>query len=877
MPEIANNTALRPQIGITPKANPNKNITPNRTLITGDEYFRRERRKNNGLIEKMYNWIKNTTGLGWGSEKIQKKILEEKNGKISKQELAQAVHNYNSSQENAAQLAGDAVSVSAAGFTFYKLNQGLKYTTAGIKVNKPLEDSIRKLIKSGEEAIAKDTKKSPKYKKNLSKILNLTKKTLDTLHSNKKMTAISVGFAALAGGIAKYWTLKLNRIGSQEFKVDEKVYGKKKLRNAAQKSAAKQEKKRLKAERRKTNFKNFLSGTINGLMMPLISLGGVIGAPLYLIGNSLNRYFVAQKTDKNKSLKGYADNLSNDILATGLTTAALAVPLVKKGNYTKVFNENITKVSQKLADAKLKEPDVKNISAYKQLEDMLLDSPNVKTIINNDKISMDNKIKTLTQENLFAVKMKQISNDNSPLSEALKEKCPPTRTLEQAQNYINQNLGEEYKVRKLLGVGTVAETYLAKSPDGREVCVKILKDGITKEKILQDKEKFIETVKNITDKTADEKEYLLRNIDDLADGILKEVDLKNEMDAALELAKHTNVAHVVKPVKVKNNVYVMEKANGISLASFLKMNSLYLEKEAAEKLGKETAEAHIKEIEKRMQELREHMPDFTDIKFNKHDADFLLNEYQKVFIEQFHKINKNGKAIHADIHPGNIFIDPNVLRTRKGKLFTLIDTGNVINLNAEQSLHALNLTNYVKQGNIKDIAEYVLDGAKLPSGMTQKEAVEKVSSELKKYFFDFDTKITTLNNEKVLTLTDGIMQKFNIIPNSTQLNMYKSRVSATNSLDQLRASIMSFDFVDVLGHESKSAKVFAGGQKGMKYFMEHKLYEGQIAKQEKENLKQLTQAQRLKQKKNPNAPKTNSEEYLTYKLKQIMAGDVKFE
>ena len=161
--------------------------------------------------------------------------------------------------------------------------------------------------------------------------------------------------------------------------------------------------------------------------------------------------------------------------------------------------------------------------------------------------------------------------------------------------------------------------------------------------------------------------------------------------------------------------------------------------------------------------------------------------------------------------------------------------------------------------------------------MTQKEAVEKVSSELKKYFFDFDTKITTLNNEKVLTLTDGIMQKFNIIPNSTQLNMYKSRVSATNSLDQLRASIMSFDFVDVLGHESKSAKVFAGGQKGMKYFMEHKLYEGQIAKQEKENLKQLTPAQRLKQKKNPNAPKTNSEDYLTYKLKQIMAGDVKFE
>ena len=38
--------------------------------------------------------------------------------------------------------------------------------------------------------------------------------------------------------------------------------------------------------------------------------------------------------------------------------------------------------------------------------------------------------------------------------------------------------------------------------------------------------------------------------------------------AALKLSKTTKVANVVKPIEVKNNVYVMEKAKGISLKQF---------------------------------------------------------------------------------------------------------------------------------------------------------------------------------------------------------------------------------------------------------------------------------------------------------------------
>lgn len=860
------------------KANIKQAQTQPRPQITLKEYYRREARKNNGLIEKFHNWLKNTTGIGIGSKKVVVEIQNAEKGTATAQDVQEKIKEYNASQENSAQLLGDAVSVAASGATFFGLNKLFNQAKGCIDVNKPLTDNIASIIKKTREEFASDTKISASEKKLTNRLFNIYEKTLSTLKSNKKTLLISGLASAYVGGLTKYWALKLNRVGSDEFKVDDKIYGKKKLRNPMQKKAAKLSKKQLNKERRKTNFKNFVSGTINGLMMPVMALGGIIGAPIYLAGNVLNRYFVANKTDKNKSVNGFMENLSQNALATGAVTAALAIPLVKKGNFAKVFNENMAKASKKLAEANLQPAEFKGISAYKQLEEMMLESPNIKSIIDGS-ASIEDKIKQLTKENLFAAKFKQISEDESLLTKALQDNCPPTRTLDEAQKYITSNLGIGYKVNKLLGVGTVAETYIAKDVSGKEVCIKILKNGITKDKILNDKQKFIDMVKNMTDKSADEKEYLLRNVEDLAEGILKEVDLKNEMDNAIKLAKTTRVANVVKPIEVKNNVYIMEKAKGVSLGSFMDLNKLYLQKEAIEKLEKDPKlkEEALKEIDEKIKLVTERMPAFSDIKLRKQDTDYLLQEYQKVFIEQFHKIDKNGKLIHADIHKGNIFIDPNVLKTRKGKLFTLIDTGNMVDMGVEQSLRALNLTNYIKQGNVRDIAEYVLEGAKLPANMDKKGAVEKVEQELKACFFDNLTKLEQMNDEKILALTDNIMQKYEIISSSSQLNLHKSRTSAKKSLDALEKAIRSFDFIDVMGHDSKTGKALSGGKKGLEHLAKNKLYDTMVAKQEKENLKQLTQMQKLKQKNNPNAPKANSEEYLTYWLKQKMLGDVKLD
>lgn len=857
MPEISTNYAYTNTYNqaVPQRIKIAKNISP----TTIREYYRKEARKDNGLIEKFYNWVKNTTGLGVGSKKVQAEVEKAAKGEISTQSAQETIHKYNSSQENSAQIVGDTASIGASALSFFWINQKLQLGKAWLGVNKPLTNAVDKLVELGKEKVEADKKQS------FDMTVKLYKKVTSTLNSNKKALAIAGISSALVGGLTKFWTLKLNRIGSEEFKLDENIYKKKKSRNRFEAQVAKSAKKELNKERRKVNFKNFVSGTINGLMMPVMALGGVIGTPIYLAANSLNRYFVANKTDKEKSFNGYLNNLKLDGITTGLATAAVAIPLIKKGNFAKLYKTNIEKVTKELAEAKLNPPEYKTVTAYNQLEDLMLNSPAIKSITES-KAPYDELITKLTDENIFAVKFKQISTCKDDLARALQDDCPPTRTLEEAQKFISEKTGSDYTVKKLIGVGTVAETYLAKDASGQDVCIKILKNGISKEKIEADKQKFINLINSLTDKSADEKEYLIRNLEDLASGISKEVDLKNEMDNAIKLAKTTHLANVVEPIETKNNVYVMKKAKGINLKAFIELNRLYVKRAEYSNRWSES----VKEIDAQIKKIKERMPEFADVHLSKQDSEYLLQEYQKVYIEQFHKIDKNGKIIHGDIHPGNIFIDPEAFKNRKGKLFTLIDTGNMIDMSTEQSLRALNLTKYIKQGNAEDIANYVLDGAKLPSGMSKEEALEKVVGELKRNFYDHSTRLETMTDEKILALSDGIMQKFNIIPGSTQLNLNKCRKSAQNSLADLQSSIWSFDEIDINKQNNAVGAITTASQKGLEHVARNMAYNRKIKIQEKQNLKQLTPAQKWKELHNPNAPKGNSEEYLTYRLKQHM-------
>lgn len=861
--------------------------------------------KKNGLIERLYNGIKNLTGLGVGSKKAEQAVKKAEEGEISEEKAREIIDNYRKSQHNSAQILGDGVSILTALAIFFKRRKDLINGGTKAIVN---EKYYKDMLSNGMIDFL-----NPKLRNH--------KKNLKLVNSKGKQLLFTAGFATLAAAFAKYFTLKINRIGSQD-RVKKKDYND--LKTPYDRAQYKMDKKERRREKRRESWHNFLSGGINGLTTPLTVIGGgIIGAPLYLATNLLNRYFVGNTVDENKSFKGFVENLKQDGITHALLAAGIAVPILTKGRKLCAQNKIAFETARKLAQKELNPSKFNGKSTYQELNDILLKDRDSKIYsimyyCENGKISTDEAIKKLTDENIFALKFKQTSADNSRLTAALKEDCPPTRCFKNEsgewdftsiQKYIDENLNG-YKVEKCLGVGTVAETYLAKGPDGKEVCLKVLKEGIDANKIEADKQKFIKLVEK-SGKSSDEIEYLKKNIEDLADGILKEVDFNNELNAAKELEKHTKMAHVVKGIKVKNGIYVMEKANGISLDSLMNLHVAQNYKKALERGGFDAAfskfadkhhgtgrlerllddvydkKEQMRIVNEEIARIKAKTPQFDDFELSNEEIKFMINEYNQVLGEQLGKVDKNGKTIHADIHPGNIFIDLKALKSAvkkqnsasqklqeagymqhmNGKIFTLIDTGNTIKQTADQAIGAINLTSYVDKGNYKDIAEYVLNGAVLPEGMTKQNALENLSEELKKHFTDLETEIDVMTNEEVLNLSSNIMRKYQIIPSDTQLNMNKARNSAETSLKELENALFHSRFSNVSMGNIAGSVTDSINLKSM--------YKKELARQEKANLKQMTVEQKRKTKNNPNMYKDTSEEYWTYKLKQAKLSETK--
>lgn len=94
------------------------------------------------------------------------------------------------------------------------------------------------------------------------------------------------------------------------------------------------------------------------------------------------------------------------------------------------------------------------------------------------------------------------------------------------------------------------------------------------------------------------------------------------------------------------------------------------------------------------------------------------------------------------------------------------------------------MSNYIKNADTESIADFVLEGAKLPDGMDKTKAKELILDELKSIFFNDKTKLEPVTTDNLLAITDGLMQKHGIIPSDTQGNLLKAKKSANNSLEE---------------------------------------------------------------------------------------------
>ena len=290
-----------------------------------DEFVKEK--KNNGLIRKFYNFLKNKTNIGLGSKAVEKEIDKFEKGEISEENVKETIAKYKHSQQNSVQTFADTATAATTITGYYLGNNFVKKYQAQDKLN-AIPQFIKK-IKNNTDNIY------------LKRFLSID----DILKSKTKATLFMLPILGIIGGITKLTITKAERIGSKEFKVDKKAFTDKKELKAAKKKARK--------ARQKTNFKNFLTGALNGILAPVTALaGGIIGVPAYILATTGLRYATNNKGNKDKSLNDFAQSFKDNAVVNTLATAAIAVPAFKKAHFSHDLGKNLEKVLYKQKDVK---------------------------------------------------------------------------------------------------------------------------------------------------------------------------------------------------------------------------------------------------------------------------------------------------------------------------------------------------------------------------------------------------------------------------------------------------------------------------------------------------------------------------------------------
>ena len=91
-PQTANN-AVKSDVKIKNTENTTTNIITNSNIR--DEFVKEK--KNNGLIRKFYNFLKNKTNIGLGSKAVEKEIDKFEKGEISEENIKDTIAKYKTS------------------------------------------------------------------------------------------------------------------------------------------------------------------------------------------------------------------------------------------------------------------------------------------------------------------------------------------------------------------------------------------------------------------------------------------------------------------------------------------------------------------------------------------------------------------------------------------------------------------------------------------------------------------------------------------------------------------------------------------------------------------------------------------------------------
>lgn len=316
------------------------------------------------------------------------------------------------------------------------------------------------------------------------------------------------------------------------------------------------------------------------------------------------------------------------------------------------------------------------------------------------------------------------------------------------------------QIIKPLSAGTVGEAYLAKTSDGKEVIIKMVKKNVDKEQLELEQvimNRFLDEF-SPNELTRNKTKQMLQN---LYKDWGKELDFRLEYtnNKALAAGERYKVADI-KQISPDGSCILMEKAQGIQMNNLMKILKDY-------KSNPHTfAEKYAKEIKEN--------PWLADPQ--KVIAE-LPTTITKAFDEMFMFGKKGGiSMMHGDPHMGNYFITTG----ENGKLIPMfIDTGNCIKRTPTQIREDLKfLTNYFV-GNSKGLAKYFVkqcnyDTSFLPAVTTSQKMItaggqnteakliEKVGKEIQENVF---------NKRQNITDVDAVQKTIRVILENNGLTM----------------------------------------------------------------------------------------------------------
>ncbi len=722
-------------------------------------------KKQRGFVAHLYDFLGKTFSLGISDKKVLKKLEKFENGKISKEDTKAYIERYRNANANSSEITIDTLAtLSAMGIGFFtKRAKTLtkvftpKYQSAATAISAAAAIITGIAVKSGLKSIDNLGKDKEIRKKEHNAQSNIVSGSLDGVSGILSAASpMLIPAGIVINAFARYVTDK-------------------------------------KDDKTLPSISDFLEKQKDTIGIGLLSVAGVTAAAAkgHLNVSKINEAIKNAKLNKTHVInyrppagqltefQQLARDIGYDLSVvlngekfdpsgiTKLDEDFLKILLEKgqngniEGKLQKIEQENIflPKYLQTVIDI----PDDKQLKLIKQIDELIVAHNERKAAgfwgngrkeeFSFKNHGIDESLDKLDEKGMDINGFKDLQE----IIKRIKSKCPTSRTITQAQEMVDKEYAGQYKITKLLGVGSIAESYLAKSSDGREVVIKLVKQHFLEgDKIAADKAKVLKKIderakpdyswysSKQTIHSKERKEYDINQLDNMYKVWGNEINLSEEALSASQIGEQASKFSPVGVIDSKSSIFIMEKAKGIQLDS--------------DKFVEEWKKANLTE------------QDFKNF----------VENYVQVYCEQLFSLPKKGmKVVQSDPHGGNILVDITQIKNLKSgsKPITIIDYGNTTK--TEQTQAIKNLFNHIDYliGNTDMIAEAMLKGAKF--GKNDPKAIKNELSKALKYeIYNPDTKIDVDNPVKIFSTVNSFclnfMQKKNIIPNASHINQMKA-------------------------------------------------------------------------------------------------------